>query len=57
MELLDLLEAYSHLIMLGFNEEEYMNQLVEEGDENVAEEDGVVTSNELRARGDMERTE
>ncbi|GFS29944.1 hypothetical protein Acr_00g0009240 [Actinidia rufa] len=42
------------LILLSFNEKEYMNQLAKEGDEKAIEVCGVGTSNELGAGGDTE---
>ncbi|GFZ09238.1 hypothetical protein Acr_20g0010460 [Actinidia rufa] len=41
---------YSSLILPGFNEEEYMNQPVEEGNKGVVEVNGGNTGNELEAR-------
>ena len=43
VELLDSLETYLPLILLSFNEEEYMNQPVEEG----GDEDTMDKGNEL----------
>ncbi|GFS42078.1 hypothetical protein Acr_00g0077960 [Actinidia rufa] len=49
-ELMHLPKGYSPLILPGFKEEEYMNQLIEEGNEGLAEVDVANKGNELRAR-------
>ena len=46
-KLLDLPEAYSPLILLGFNEEQYINQSTEEEKEGLAEVGGTDKGNEL----------
>ena len=46
MELPDLPEAYSPLILPGFNEEENITQMTDEGDKNATKVDNIGTSNE-----------
>ena len=45
----DVTEVYSPLILPGFNEEEYMNQLTKEENEGVAKLDGADAGNKLGA--------
>ncbi|GFY85408.1 hypothetical protein Acr_04g0001460 [Actinidia rufa] len=45
----NVLEVYSPFILLGFNEEEYLNQTTEKGNEGIAEVDGADICNELEA--------
>ncbi|GFS42008.1 hypothetical protein Acr_00g0077640 [Actinidia rufa] len=54
VKLLDMPEAYSYLILSGFNEKENMTQTTEERDKITDEVDGVGTSNELRGGKDIE---
>ncbi|GFY80802.1 sugar transporter protein 7 [Actinidia rufa] len=56
VELPNFTKAYSSLILPSFNEEEYINQPTEEGNEGIAEVDGADKGNELGTREGGDQT-